>query len=34
VLVTIGTDQEAAALAATKEKVVKLTDKFPLPYKL
>ncbi len=34
VLVAIGTDREAAAIAATKERVVKLTARFPLPYKL
>jgi glycine hydroxymethyltransferase len=34
VLVAIGTDQEAAILAATKQKVVALTAKFPLPYHL
>ena len=34
VLVAIGKPDEAAVLAATKEKVVKLTGKFPLPYKL
>jgi len=34
VLVAIGTPEEASVLAATKEKVVKLTDRFPLPYKL
>ncbi|MSU45659.1 MAG: serine hydroxymethyltransferase [Lacunisphaera sp.] len=34
VLVAIGTPTEAAVLGATKEKVIKLTGKFPLPYKL
>ncbi len=34
VLVAIGTDREAATLAATKEKVIALTSRFPLPYKL
>jgi glycine hydroxymethyltransferase len=34
VLVAIGTEQEAAVLAATKEKVIALTARFPLPYKL
>ena len=34
VLVAIGTDQEAAALVATKAKVITLTSRFPLPYKL
>ena len=34
VLVAIGTEQEAAVLATTKEKVIKLTSRFPLPYKL
>ncbi len=34
VLVAIGTPAEAAALAATKERVIKLTGKFPLPYRL
>jgi glycine hydroxymethyltransferase len=34
VLVAIGTPEEASVLAATKEKVIKLTDRFPLPYKL
>jgi glycine hydroxymethyltransferase len=34
VLVAISTEQEAAVLAATKEKVIKLTSRFPLPYKL
>jgi glycine hydroxymethyltransferase len=32
VLTAIGTDREAAVLAATKEQVITLTDKFPLPY--
>ncbi len=34
VLVAIGTDREAATLASTKEKVIALTSRFPLPYKL
>ncbi len=34
VLVAIGTDREAAAIAATKERVLKLTARFPLPYKM
>ena len=34
VLVAIGTEQEAAALAATKTRVIALTSRFPLPYKL
>jgi glycine hydroxymethyltransferase len=34
VLVAIGTPAEAAVLAATKEKVIALTSRFPLPYKL
>jgi glycine hydroxymethyltransferase len=34
VLVAIGTENEAAVLASTKEKVVALTSKFPLPYTL
>ena len=34
VLVAIGTPAEAAVLAATKEQVIKLTGRFPLPYKL
>ena len=34
VLTAIGTPEEAAVLAATKEKVVALTSRFPLPYKL
>ncbi|WP_438479593.1 serine hydroxymethyltransferase [Oleiharenicola lentus] len=34
VLVAIGTENEAAVLAATKQKVVALTSKFPLPYTL
>ena len=34
VLVAIGTDQEAAVLAKTKDRVVALTNRFPLPYKL
>jgi len=33
VLVAIGTEQEAAVLAATKEKVIALTGRFPLPYR-
>jgi glycine hydroxymethyltransferase len=32
VLTAIGTDREAAVLASTKEAVVALTDRFPLPY--
>ncbi len=34
VLVAIGTPDEAATLAATKAKVITLTGRFPLPYKL
>ncbi|MBI2497906.1 MAG: serine hydroxymethyltransferase [Opitutae bacterium] len=34
VLTAIGTPEEAAVLAATKAKVVALTGRFPLPYKL
>ncbi len=34
VLVAIGTPGEAATLAATKQKVIALTARFPLPYKL
>jgi len=34
VLVAIGTPDEAAVLASTKQKVVALTSRFPLPYKL
>ncbi len=34
VLVAIGKPEEAAVLAATKQKVVALTSRFPLPYKL
>jgi glycine hydroxymethyltransferase len=34
VLVDIGTEKEAATLAATKAKVITLTSRFPLPYKL
>jgi glycine hydroxymethyltransferase len=34
VLVAIGTPGEAAVLATTKERVVALTSRFPLPYKL
>jgi glycine hydroxymethyltransferase len=34
VLVAIGTPAEASVLAATKEKVIALTGRFPLPYKL
>ena len=34
VLTAIGTPAEADTLAATKQKVVALTDKFPLPYRL
>ncbi len=34
VLSAIGTPDEAAALAATKQKVVALTARFPLPYRL
>jgi glycine hydroxymethyltransferase len=33
VLVSIGTDREAATLASVKERVVALTAKFPLPYR-
>ncbi len=34
VLVAIGTAPEATVLAATRERVIKLTAQFPLPYKL
>ena len=34
VLVAIGTAQEATVLTATRERVIKLTERFPLPYKL
>ena len=34
VLVATGTEHEAAVLATTKERVIKLTARFPLPYKL
>ena len=34
VLTAIGTPEEATVLAATKGKVVALTSRFPLPYKL
>jgi glycine hydroxymethyltransferase len=34
VLKAIGTPDEAAALAATKKRVVALTSRYPLPYKL
>ncbi len=34
VLKAIGTPDEAAALASTKQRVVALTSRFPLPYKL
>ena len=34
VLVAIGKPEEAAVLASTKQQVVALTSKFPLPYKL
>ncbi|RXK53241.1 serine hydroxymethyltransferase [Oleiharenicola lentus] len=34
VLSTIGKPEEAAIIAATKQKVVTLTSRFPLPYKL
>jgi glycine hydroxymethyltransferase len=34
VLKAIGTPDEAAALAATKQRVVALTSRYPLPYKL
>ena len=33
VLVAIGTAQEPAVLAATKEQVIALTGRFPLPYR-
>jgi glycine hydroxymethyltransferase len=33
VLAAIGKPDEAAVIAATKQKVVALTSKFPLPYK-
>jgi len=34
VLSVVGTEREAAAIAAAKERVVRLTARFPLPYKL
>ena len=34
VLAAIGTPDETAALAATKDRVLKLTGRFPLPYRL
>jgi glycine hydroxymethyltransferase len=34
VLKAIGTDREAAAIAETKAKVIKITARFPLPYRL
>ena len=34
VLVAIGTAPEATVLTATRERVIKLTERFPLPYKL
>ena len=34
VLSAVGKPDEAAVIAATKTKVVALTAKFPLPYKL
>jgi glycine hydroxymethyltransferase len=34
VLKAIGTDNEAAAVAAAKQRVIALTARFPLPYKL
>jgi len=34
VLAAIGQPDEAAVIAATKTKVVALTSRFPLPYKL
>jgi glycine hydroxymethyltransferase len=34
VLAAVGRPEEAAAIAATKERVVKLTGRFPLPYQL
>jgi len=34
VLAAIGTDREAAAIAETKQRVVALTARFPLPYRL
>jgi len=34
VLGAIGTDREAAAIAETKQRVIALTGRFPLPYKL
>lgn len=33
VLTAISTEREAAVLAATKEQVIALTSRFPLPYK-
>ena len=33
VLAAIGKPDEAAVIAATKQKVVALTSRFPLPYK-
>ena len=34
VLAAIGTEREAAAIAETRERVITLTSRFPLPYKL
>jgi glycine hydroxymethyltransferase len=34
VLKAIGTPNEAAAIAATKQRVLALTARYPLPYKL
>ncbi len=34
VLAAVGAPDEAAVIAATKQKVVALTSRFPLPYKL
>jgi len=34
VLTAIGTEREAAAIAETKQRVITLTSRFPLPYKL
>jgi glycine hydroxymethyltransferase len=34
VLSAVGKPEEATVLAATKQKVIALTGRFPLPYKL
>jgi glycine hydroxymethyltransferase len=33
VLAAIGTPEETGVLAATKQRVIALTDRFPLPYR-